>query len=542
LEEICEPALRRVGAEVKIPGLLVIDTPGHHVFFNLRKRGGSVADIAILVVDAIRGFEMQTYECMEILKTRRTPFLVALNKIDLIPGWRSYDEEAFLESLKKQEPAVQRELEGRLYTVMGVLSRLGFDVDRFDRITDFTKTVALVPVSAKTGEGLVELLAVLIGLTQQYMRSRLAVSEGPARGTVLEVKEEPGLGTTINAVIYDGILRQGDVIVLGGREGPIVTKVRAILLPKPLDEIRDPRNKFTPVDEVSAAAGVKIAAPDLGTAIAGAPLQAMDTALKLGDVAKAVSEEVDRIKIATDKVGVVVKADTLGSLEAIVDQLKSHQVPIRIADIGDVSKKEVFEASIVKEKAPLQGVVLAFGVRVLPDAEQESRARQVRIFRSDVVFHLLEEYVGWMRSEQEAEVRRRFEKLVKPGKISLLPGYVFRRSEPAIVGVKVLGGRIKPGYALMKTSGMEVGKILQIQDRGQAISEATSGMEVAISMREPIVGRHIKEGEVLYVKVPEAQVKALLTTFQSKLTADEREVLDEYVSIVKKKRGPLWAR
>src|SRR3990170_2727426 len=380
LRELTGPLLKQLKSRINIPGLLVIDTPGHEAFVNLRKRGGAVADIAILVVDVLRGFEAQTYECVDILKSRKTPFLVAVNKVDRLPGWVSKPSEPF-------------------FAVVGSFSQLGLRADRFDKITDFTKTIALVPTSAKTGEGISELLAVLIGLAQQYLRDQLRTTKGAARGTVLEVKEEPGLGVTVNAIIYDGVLRKGDTIVVGGREKPIVTRVRAVLLPKPLDEIRDPRDKFSSVDSVSAASGVKVAAPDLEGAIAGAPVYSVPSEDRVDEFVQLVAEEVEKLRIATDVEGVVLKTDALGSLEAIAEILRREGVPIRLADVGDVSKRDVTEASVVKEHEPLYGAILAFDVKVLPDAADEARDRGVRVFEANIIYHLIENYTAWMRSE-----------------------------------------------------------------------------------------------------------------------------------------------
>ncbi len=541
LKQMIGPLLSAFKGEIEIPGLLVIDTPGHEAFTNLRRRGGSVADIAILVIDVLRGFEAQTYECIEILKARKTPFLVAANKIDRIPGWKSYPDMPFLKSYQLQDKYVQEDLDNRLYEIIGTFSRLGFRADRFDRIKDFTRTVAIVPTSAKTGEGIVELLAVLVGLTQQYLKKRLQPTAGPAKGTVLEVKEEPGLGVTLNTIIYDGTLKRDDLIVVGGKEKPIVTRVRAILVPKPLDEIRDPRDKFSSVDSVSAAAGVKIVAPELEGALAGAPLYVVPEGEDVEKYVKLVSEEIEKIKISTDVDGVVLKADTLGSLEAIAENLRRQGVPIRLADIGDVSKRDVTEASIVKEHEPLYGVVLAFNVKVLPDAEEEAKNIGVQIFKEKIIYHLIDNYVSWLKTQREAKLSADFEKLVKPGKIRILEGYVFRRAKPAIIGVEVLAGRIKPKYSLVRAEdGEEVGEIQQIQEKGKALPEAKQGMQVAISLDKPIVGRHIFENDVLYVRVPEAHAKTLLKDFVDRLSPDEQEALNEYVNLMRKKT-PFWA-
>lgn len=539
LKKLCGPLLKQVKRRLTIPGLLVIDTPGHEAFVNLRKRGGAVSDIAILVVDILRGFESQTYECVEILKARKTPFLVAANKVDRISGWVSKLDERFLTSYQSQDPYVRQDVDEHLYAIMGTFSSMGIQANRFDKITDFTRTVAIVPTSAKTGEGIPELITVLIGLTQQYLKRQLRVTTGPARGTVLEVKEEPGLGVTVNAIIYDGILQKGDTIVLGGKDKPINTKVRALLLPKPLDEIRDPRDKFSSADSISAASGVKIVAPDLENAIAGAPLYAVPSEERIEKYVEMIVEEVEKLRIVTDVEGVILKTDALGSLEAIAEILKRENVPIRLADVGDVSKRDVTEAAVVKEHEPLYGAILAFNVKILPDAQEEAKNRGVQIFQHNIIYHLIDNYTQWMRSEQEARMLKEFEKLIKPGMIKILPGYIFRSAKPAIFGVEVLAGTIKPKYPLMSAEGQDLGEILQIQEKGKAVSGATSGMQVAVSLEKPIVGRHINEGDTLYVKMPESHAKAMSTKFQTRLSAQELDALNNYVAIMRRK-VPFW--
>jgi translation initiation factor 5B len=540
LVAITRQLIKDFEATVKIPGLLVVDTPGHEAFANLRRRGGSVADVAILVIDVMHGFENQTYESLEILKSRKTPFIVAANKIDRIDGWRSNEDLPFLASYGKQQPLVKEDLDNRLYTMMGTLSRQGFSSERFDRVRDFTKNIAIVPVSAKTGEGLGELLAVLIGLTQQYMTDKLEVRSDHALGTVLEVTEETGLGTTINAIIYDGVLRSDETIVIGGKEGPISTSIRAILLPQPLDEIRDPRKRFNAIDEAPAASGVKIAAPDLEDAVPGAPLIAVGGEMTLERAVEEVSSELERLRISTDNVGIILKTDTLGSLEALTESLRAKNVPIRLADIGDISRREVMEALSVKHEEPLYGVILAFNVKPLPDAEREAHDQRIMIFRNDIIYNLMDEYTTWMEEEREAKARKEFDALVKPGKIEVMEGFVFRRAKPAIFGTRVLNGSISSNSVMINLEGVRVGRITQIQDSGEAIPVAEEGKEVAVSMPQPIVGRHIKERDVLLVEVPEKDAKLLRDKYTGRLTAGALEALRELTEL-KRKKDPIWA-
>ncbi len=540
LKQLIGPYLSLLKGDIQIPGLLIVDTPGHEAFTNLRRRGGSVADIAILVVDVLKGFEAQTYECIEILKARKTPFIVAVNKIDRISGWKPQQFTSFLKAYAVQNAYVQESMDNKIYELMGTFSREGFRTNRFDKINDFTSTIALVPTSAKTGEGMTELMMVLVGLAQQYLKKRLQTSEGPAMGSILEVKEEPGLGLTLNSIIYDGTLKKDDLIVVGGKDKPIVTRIRTILVPKPLDEIRDPRDRFSAVKCVFAAAGVKVVAADLEGALAGAPLYAVPSTEETSKYVKLVAEELKQIRIATDIKGIVLKADTLGSLEAIAEILKQNNVPVRIADVGDISKRDVVEASVVKAHEPLLGVVLAFNVKILPDAESAAANASVEVFKDQIIYNLIDNYLEWFKSKREAKSEQEFEKLIKPGKILVMPGFVFRRAKPAIFGVEILGGQLKPKYSLIRAEDeAEMGVVQQIQDKGKAVSEAKQGMQVAVSMDKPIVGRHVFEKDILYVKVTESDAKMLMEEHADKLSDEEKEVLMEYVKIMQKKT-PFW--
>jgi len=534
LTKICGPLLNKLNFTIIIPGLLFIDTPGHETFSNLRKRGGSAADIAILVIDVMQGIQPQTVESIEILRARRTPFMVAANKIDMIPGWRAHRDEPFIESFRKQAPEVQGILEERVYQIIGDLSKRSFRSDRYDRITSqdqFRTHVAIVPTSAKTGEGLPDLMVMLVGLTQAFMKEGLVTVSGPAKGVVLEVKEEVGLGMTVNAIIYDGELKVNDMIILGGKEGPMVTKVRALLLPKPLDEIRDPRDKFNYVDNVAAASGVKVSAPDLDKALAGSPLYVIPEDESLDVYKSRIEEEIGRLRIQTDKLGVVVKTDTLGSLEALIDMLSNINIPVRLADVGDVSKRDVVEAEAVRRADPVLGVVLSFNVGTLPDAAEEAKQWGVPLFESSIIYHLLETYTEWARNERLAKTKAELESLIRPGKIKVLRGCIFRRSKPCIFGVEVLAGMIRTSDPLINENGKEVGKIQRIQDKGKDIKEALVGSQIAISMEEPTFGRNIVEDDILYVDVPRRHADIILSKFKDEIAPQEEEVLNELDNI-----------
>ena len=516
---------------IRIPGLLFIDTPGHHAFTTLRARGGALADIAILVVDLNEGFQPQTIESVNILKQHKTPFIVAANKIDRIHGWRSHDSMLFTETFKLQSERTQHLLDEKIYALVEDLYNTGFSSDRYDRIRDFTKNISVVPTSARTGEGIPDLLMVSLGLAQRFLEKDLRLhANGPALGTVIEIKEEKGFGITLDAIIYDGVLNTGDQIVVGAIDKPIVTKVRALLRPQSA-------GGFKRVKRVIAAAGVKIAAPGIENALAGSPVRVIpnDTDKVVADV----ESEMREITISTQDVGVVIKADTIGALEALTGELSRAEIPISKAGLGEVSRRDVIEAETVSD--PLYSVVLGFNVDVLPDAKEAAEKSDVSLFVNDVIYGLIEEYQLWFEKQKTLHGKKRYETIVRPGKIKILPGFVFRQSKPAIVGIQVLGGTLRNGVSFVREDGVRVGTLKGIQERGENVSEIREGKEVAVSIDGPTVGRQINEGDVLYVEVPEKHAKVMEQELYDALGQSERLMLDEFLTI-KRRDNPFWAK
>ncbi|MCX6777645.1 MAG: translation initiation factor IF-2 [Candidatus Micrarchaeota archaeon] len=532
IREICGPLLEQLKIEVKIPGLLFIDTPGHVAFTNLRKRGGSIADIAVLVIDIMQGIQPQTREAMEILKEFKTPFIVAANKVDMIDGWKAKGG-SFFASFAQQNEIVRTRTEDKFYALVGRLHDYGFEAERFDRVEDFTKTVAIIPTSATKGEGIPELLISLTGLSQKYLGKRLDIEvSGPGKASILEVKEEKGLGNTIDVVLYDGTLKRNDLVVFGTANGASSTKIRALLKPKPLDEIRDPREKFDYVDEAYAAAGVKIFAPGLQDALAGSQLlvaEGNEEELKLK-----ISQEIKSLFVNTGGAGVILKTDALGSLEAITKMIEKEGIKIRKAEIGKITKLDVVEASAVRAENEFLGVILAFNVSAHEEADEEAKRLKVPIMHEKVIYQLIDGYKEWVRKEKEREKTTAFASLVLPGKFKVLRGCCFRMSKPAIFGVEILRGIIKPDYEVVNSENKFIGKIKAIQDKKESLPEAKKGMQIAVSMNEPTIGRQVCEDDVLYVRVPKSHRKILLEKFAENLTDEEKALLEEIAAILEK--------
>ena len=517
-------------SENPVPGLLVIDTPGHEVFANLRMRGGSAADIAIVVVDVNKGLEAQTIESLDILKNRKVPFVIALNKIDQISGWKKNNSILIAEQLKIQDPTILAYLDEKVYNVVGALSRIGFSSEAFWRVKDFTKELAIVPVSAITGTGVPELLAVLVGLTQQYMSKRLERHETETKGIVLEVNDEVGLGPSANIILLDGTLKHGDRIVVGKRDNVTSTKIKALLLPKPLDEMRDPRDKFRHVDKVIAAAGLKITSPDLDGVLAGSPLYVVNNLEDEERLKANIETEIKSVIIQTESNGIILRCDTIGSIEAITELLKKENIPVRSADLGNITRRDILSASAVREKDRYVGVVLGFNVKVLEEAEKEAYERRIKIFNEKIIYNLVRNYSEWVTYERVHEDSIIFNEIPPICKFQFLKGYVFRRNNPAVFGAEILIGKLRQKISVMNEKGKKIGVIHQIQNEGKNLEVADKGTQVALSIKGPTIGRQINEGDIFYTDLNSKQAKFLLERFSNRLNEEEQEAFNFILS------------
>ncbi len=533
IRKLCGDLLDALKIKLTISGLLFIDTPGHAAFNNLRKRGGNLADIAIIVIDINEGIKEQTIECIEILKQYKTPFIIAANKIDLIPGWKTNDL-PLLQSLEAQSDTIKGIFEKKMYEIVGKLAEFELNSERFDRVDDFTKQIAIVPTSAETGEGISELLMVITGLAQRYLEDNLELHEqGPAKGTVLEVKEDKGLGKTMDVILYDGILKKNDTIVIGGLNNAISTRIKALLEPAPLAEMRDKKSKFMPVKEAVAATGVKISAPEIEEVVAGMPLRSC----KKEDIEKVKEElqkEVEEVLIETDDNGIILKADSLGSLEALTTLLRGKNIPIRKATIGEITKKDIAEAESNYQKDPLTSVILGFNVE---DASHLCDD-YVKVITHNVIYKLIEDFENWQQASLKSAQEQELEGLVKPCKFQVMKGYVFRQNNPAVVGVDILAGMLKVGTPIMNEQGVELTEVKSMQVDQENVEKAERGKQAAVSLPGVTVGRQINEDMILLSSVPEEHFKKM-KELKNLLSNEEKAILKE-IAKIKRKEDPVW--
>jgi|TARA_B110000003_G_scaffold18758_1_gene18328 translation initiation factor 5B len=531
LNETCAELMQ--GRPFKSPGLLFIDTPGHHSFASLRNRGGALADIAILVVDIMEGLQPQTIESINILKQTKTPFVIAGNKIDRIHGWRCQKDRSFLASLEEQRQDVVDLFQQRFWKLVGQVSEHGINLERYDQIKDFKQSFPLVPMSAKEGEGLQDLLTVTVGLAERFLEDRLTDTLGPAEGTILEMKDEIGMGKTIDVILHRGSLNVTDTITVVSADGPFDVRIKGLKRARGMSEMRDAGDRWESVDTIDAAAGVKIIAQGLEKALAG-------TTIRLSsEEAWEEARKETQVSVELDEEGIVIKADTIGGLEALAFELKKIEVPIRRATVGPVNKRDLMTAEAAS--SPLNQIILGFSIE--PNNEVRALVNQgdesVTWIGGDIIYHIIDQFEEWKEERKKAIDAATRENLIYPGKLLYLENHTFRNKGPAIVGMRVLGGRVHLGQRLMKVDGTAVGQIRSLRSRSSdELKEAKQGEEVAVAIMGPTVGRHIEELDLFYVDIPESHVPRLAKV---ELTELEKEILEEIIKL-HRKDDHFWGR
>jgi len=519
------PIIDKKRIHLNIPGFLLIDTPGHAAFTNLRKRGGSLADLAILVIDINEGIKPQTAEVIQILKLHKTPFIIALNKIDNISGWRKQDED-LKKSIESQTQNVKQFFDEKYLSLIGSLQNHGFDADLFYNIQDFTKKIALIPCSARTREGIPELIMMLCGLSQKYLSNKLKLGKEP-RGVLLEIKKEKSTNY-IEAILYDGELKKSDEIAIASfdtEKEPLITKIRI------LEEIEPLCARFRPKEEVTASTGIRMQLVEKEEVLPGMPFEIFKNNIK--ELKESFKKEISE-SIKTSRQGIIAKADSLGSLEALLTMLKQENVSVVKAGIGNINKADIISAKANLEINEVDAVIAGFNVKIDEEANEllKEQGAKIKILTDDVVYKLIENLVDF-RTEKRKEIeKKRLMGLTTICKLKILHQYVFRNTKPAIFGVRVEAGKLISGLSLINPKGEKSGRIKNIQSENKSVEEAKEGMEVAVSLPGINYERQIKEEESLYSDISESQFKNFKKN-KDLLSQNEMKILQE-ISKIKK--------
>lgn len=522
--------------DLTIPGMLVIDTPGHESFSNLRSRGSSLCDVAILVIDLMHGLEPQTIESLNMLRARGTPFVVALNKIDRCYAWATCPDSPIREALEKQSEGTVAEFRTRASQAKLELAQQGINSNIYWEMGDddweSSDFIPLVPTSAVSGEGVQDILLLLCQIAQRKLWRQLMWCAN-LQATVLEVKAIDGLGMTVDVLLVNGYLHEGSRAIFCSLDGPIVTEIRGLLTPPPSREMRI-KSEYIHHKKVKGAIGVKIIGNGLDKVMPGTTVMVVGADDEVEDIKAEVMSDLSDLqsKLSTDKKGVMVQASTLGALEALLQFLRVETkppIPVSAIGIGTIHKKDVTKISIMNEKGcPEYATILAFDVPIERDAREHAAEMGVRIFTADIIYHLFDSFTRFMEDLAERRRNEAAAVAVFPCIIKILPQHIFNQKDPIIVGVEVLEGILKLGTPLCVPSlgGLHVGKVTSIESNGKEQETARKGTSVAVKIvneQNPTItyGRQFDSTNALYSTLTRQSIDALKENFKDKLDTED---------------------
>lgn len=400
-----------------------IDTPGHEAFTKMRERGARVADFAILVVAADDGVKPQTKEAIEILREEKTPFVVAINKIDK----NNADPERTKQSLLKENV---------------LLEKYGGDV-------------SWVEISAKEGTGIDDLLDHILLMWE--MEKPLCVPTGPAQGFILEAERDSRRGIVASVVIKNGVLREGDYISTQTAKGKIKT-VQNFL--------------GTRVQECSPATPATVCGFENLPQV-GEEFQSATVALENNVIPKPSTETrktaVEKKSAQTENdsniLKVVIKGDTSGSIEALEQvlvhmPLEGKTIKILSREVGDVTDGDV------KNAETFGAYIIGFNVKPTKSAESYARAKNVKMILSNIIYRLVEQLQEKAQHMGEALVL---------GKLQVLATFS-QKNRKQVIGGKVLEGyftlheRFKIVRPMENTTTEALAQIEEVVGRGKIVN------------------------------------------------------------------------
>lgn len=444
------------------------------------------------------------------------------------------------DTLEAQNKAAQQHFETQLQKTKLAFAELGMNVELYWENNSLEDTYSLCPTSAITGEGLSDLMFYLCNMGQTREREKLQEKDA-FECTVLEVKVIEGHGTTIDVVLTNGLLKVGDTIVLSGMNGPIVTNIRALLTPQPMKELRV-KGEYVHHSKIKGAMGIKLSAPGLEAAIAGSELFKCSNDSEIEEAKASIEADlVDILDRYVDKTqdGVCVQASTIGSLEALLEFLRTMKIPVAAVNIGPIHRKDVIKASTAKMNDKVKkefATILAFDVRVMPDAAKFAEEEGIKIFTANIIYHLFDEFTAYVQKCKDERKLEDGNKAVFPAIIEMVKDACFNSKSPIVIGVNVKEGILRVGTPLCipDKEKLRLGTVQSIEINKKPVNQARAkDGSVAVKIVNDgsvMYGRHFDDKHQIVSFITRDSIDVLKANYRDEL------VKDDWVTVLKLKK------
>ncbi len=526
----------------KIPGILMIDTPGHSEFQSLRDVGTSICDLGILIIDIEESVQEQTKEAIKLLKEKNIPFVIAVTKLDKIYGWTTTTSSNLRGALKEQSKDVAMILESKLEDIKYDLSKEEINAEFYFKNTKPEKVYSMIPVSSKTGEGIADILALLVYISQTWMIKKLTFKE-KVKCTIMESKYDQHLGYTIDVILSNGTLNVGDKFAVATSEGAKITTIRNILTPTPMTQLGK-KTQWSYHDSVKASIGVKLIGSNLDGVYPGTHLQSIDATVSEEEAVKLVNEEIDKVwkSYVFESPGVFFSAQTFGELEAGYSIFKKAGINVAGAYIGSPSNKIIDRICMnldgkENEKLPENRMYFYFGPFNDVSVEEYAKTKEVKLLTSEVIYNLVDFY----KKEREQIIKSRQNsntEAVFPVQLSILKQYIFLKggNEHLLFGVKVKKGTLyKNTPIIVVGKNVILGKVTNIQFNHKDQEKGLEGQEVCIRLDNPnklTYARHFDESDILIGNMTRESIDVLKRDFKDMVPKKDWLLVIEQMKIL----------
>ena len=549
IENSCSSIKGKFEVICNIPGILMIDTPGHSEFQSLRDVGTSICDLGILIIDIEESIQEQTKEAIKLLKEKKIPFVVAVTKLDKINGWKTTKSPNLREALKEQSKDMSMMLMAKLEDIKYDLSKEDINAEFYFKNSNPKQIYSIVPVSSKTGEGIADLLALLVYTAQNWMLKKI-IYQDTVSCTIMESKYDKHNGYTIDVILNNGTINVGDKFVVSTITGPNICTVRNLLIPSALTQLGKKTN-WDYKDSVRASIGCKIIGSNLDGAYPGTHLFPIKT--NGASASAGASTEADAINNANQEInavwksydfispGVFIGTQTFGELDAGYSIFQKAGINVAGAYIGEPSNKFI-DLILMKTEAdtlPENRIYLYFGAFNNTDVFEYAKKNNITLLSSEVIYKLVELY----KIEKEKIIKARQNttnnNAIFPVEMVILKQYIFMKggSDHLMFGVKIKKGTLYKNTPIcIPEKNVHLGKVLNIQFEHKEKEKGEEGQEICIRLDNPnqlIINRQFDVTDKLIAQLSRESIDILKRDYKEVVPKKDWLLIIEHIKLLK---------
>lgn len=507
LQKLCG----KLGEELEVDRLIMIDTPGHSNFTTMRQVGAVISNLVIVVVDINKGLEEETKRCLKFVKENHdTNFVIALNKLDRIYGWNP-TENAPLKRAFNKNKAVMDTVKDNINRIICQLAELEINACAYYDNKDLSTFVSMIPLSAQTGEGIPDLILVI---SKMMVRATKKLEENPISqytfGYFLDKRYEERTGNFNVSININKELNFGDRLVIVDRDDKNMqyeSVVKSLVSSSEGKEMKD-KSRYKTIQNVNGTAGLGIFLNDDITPSPGS-MYAVTTGLSDSEKDELIRLMQENMSCTSSNLmcqydkkeyGVFLYAPSLNILSALISIVNEQKIPIMDHCVGRLTRQTVIKINGVYERMDVEHeinyvqrykTILVFN----PVAEKENpldgiesnvvgmcNQNKITMIGEKTVFKVLEKYKEYV-DNCDVKFHNKYKNIGDSFQLKILPEFVFMKTTPLLFGIRVVKGQFKVGTLVVAVKGDQqilLGNVTSIQKNKKNVDTMKVGDEICI--------------------------------------------------------------